>query len=138
MTYKPQVLVIEDEPCVADALSIVLSDNGYDVTVARTGFDGLDKSDRQNFDVTITDLRLPDMSGFDVITNILEQQPNSIIIVITAHFTPDVVVESIKRGAVDVLAKPFVPSAILTLLRKALSVRNLDRPIRSRGKAPTA
>ena len=123
MTDKLQVLVIEDEPCVADALSIVLSDNGYNVTVARTGFDGLDKSGRQNFDVTITDLRLPDMSGFDVITNILEQQPNRIIIVITAHFTPDVVVQSIKRGAVEVLAKPFVPSAILTLLRRALASR---------------
>lgn len=133
MTDKPRVLLIEDEPCVADALSMVLSDKGYDVTVARTGCDGLDKAAGQIFDVTITDLRLPDMSGFDVITNILEIQPNSIIIVITAHYAPEVVIESIKRGAVDVLAKPFLPSDILTLLERALSIRHLDALIRSRG-----
>ena len=127
MTVKPQVLVIEDEPCVGDALSIVLSDNGYDVTVARNGCDGLDQARTKLFDITITDLRLPDMSGFDVITRILENQPKSLIIVITAHFTTAVVVESIRRGAVDVLAKPFVPAAILALLHTALSARHSTR-----------
>ena len=132
MTDKPQVLLIEDEPCVADALSMVLTDKGYDVTVARTGCDGLDKAGGQLFDVTITDLRLPDMPGFEVITNILKLQPDNLIIVITAHYAPDVVIESIKRGAVDVLAKPFVPSDILNLLQRVLSVRHLDALIRSR------
>lgn len=122
MTHKPLVLVIEDEPSVADALNIVLSDNGYDVTVAQTACEGLDHFREQPFDVTITDLRLPDLSGFDVITRILEQKPQSLIIVITAHFTPEVLVESIRRGAVHVLAKPFISTDILTLLETALSV----------------
>lgn len=119
MTYKPQVLVIEDEPSVADALGMVLSDSGYDVTHAYTGCDGVDKARGYAFDATITDLRLPDISGFEVITNILQQQPGSLIIVMTAHFTQDVVVESLRRGAVQVLAKPFVPSDILAALKRA-------------------
>ena len=119
MTYKPQVLVIEDEPSVADALGMVLSDSGYDVTHAYTGCDGVDKACGHAFDATITDLRLPDISGFEVITNILAQQPGSLIIVMTAHFTQDVVVESLRRGAVHVLAKPFVPSDILVALKRA-------------------
>ena len=123
MTHKPLVLVIEDEPSVADALNIVLSDNGYDVTVAQTAREGLDHFREQPFDVTITDLRLPDLSGFEVITKILEKQPQSLIIVITAHFTPEVLVESIRRGAVHVLAKPFISSDLLSLLETALSVR---------------
>ena len=118
MTDKRQVLLIEDEPSIADALSLVLSDNGYDVTVALTGCDGLEQAGGKIFYATITDLRLPDMSGFDVITNILKTQPNNRIVVITAHYTPEVVIEAIKRGAIDVLAKPFVPSDILNLLKQ--------------------
>ena len=123
MIHKPQILLIEDEPSVADALSMVLSDNGYDVSVALTGCEGLDKAGRQDFEATITDLRLPDISGFEVITQILEKQPNNRIIVITAHFTPEVVVESVRRGAFHVLAKPFVPSDILTLLENRTKPR---------------
>lgn len=120
-TIKQQVLVVEDEPSVADALKIVLSDGGYDVAVALTGQEGLAKATKQTFDVTITDIRLPDMSGLEVITTMRERYPNTLVIVITAHYTPEVVSESIRLGAVDVLAKPFNPSDILNLLHTALS-----------------
>ena len=120
-TIRQRVLVVEDEPSVADALKIVLSDNCYEVAVALTGQEGLDKATRQKFDVTITDLRLPDMSGLEVITTMRERYPNTLVIVITAHYTPEVAAESIRRGAVAVLAKPFNPSDILNLLHRALS-----------------
>lgn len=124
MEKKLTVLVIDDEPSVADALMLVLSDSGYDVAVAMTGRDGLDKVSRQRFDVTITDLRLPDMSGMDVLSAIRDQDPCSLIIIITAHCSPEIVAESVKRGAVDVLSKPFFPSDLLALLEKALTSRN--------------
>lgn len=121
---KITILVIDDEPIVADALTIVLSDSGYDVAVAANGRDGLDKISRQRFDVTITDLRLPDMSGLDVLSNIRERDPGSLIIVITAHSSPEIVAESMRRGALDVLSKPFFPSDVLGLLSKALTGRS--------------
>ncbi|HVG20984.1 MAG TPA: response regulator [Blastocatellia bacterium] len=123
MTEKVTILVIDDEPIVADALTVVLSDSGYEVAIAATGRDGLDKISKQKFDVTITDLRLPDMSGLDVLSDIREKDPASLIIVITAHSSPEIVAESVKRGAIDVLSKPFFPADVLGLLDKALTSR---------------
>ena len=124
MADKFAVLVIDDEPIVADALTVVLSDSGYEVTVATTGRDGLDKISEQRFDITITDLRLPDMSGLDVLSLIREKEPCSLIILITAHATPEITAEAVSRGAVDVLSKPFFPSDVLGLLENALTNRN--------------
>lgn len=127
MEEKVSVLVIDDEPIVADALMVVLSDSGYEVAVAMTGRDGLAKIGKQRFDVTISDLRLPDMSGMEVLSAIRDQDPCSLIIIITAHSSPEIVAESVRRGAVDVLSKPFFPSDVLGLLNKALKSRDKTR-----------
>jgi DNA-binding NtrC family response regulator len=124
MADKVSILVIDDEPIVADALMVVLGDSGYEVTVAMTARDGLDKISEQHFDITITDLRLPDMSGLEVLSIIREKQLCSLIILITAHATPEVMAEAIRRGAVDVLSKPFFPSDVLGLLENALINRD--------------
>jgi DNA-binding NtrC family response regulator len=121
---KFAVLVIDDEPIVGDALMLVLSDNGYEVAVARTGRDGLDKIRHRRFDVTITDLGLPDMEGLDVLVSIREKDPHSLVIVITAYNTPEVVDASRRLGAVEVLAKPFSPSDVLCLLSRTLEKQN--------------
>jgi DNA-binding NtrC family response regulator len=108
-----RILVIDDEPTVADALKIILSDEGYEVVVAATGRDGLEQACAGRFDVTITDLRLPDMTGHDVLGRILEGDPACAVIVITAHSSPEVVEESIRLGAVEVLPKPFFPHDVV-------------------------
>jgi DNA-binding NtrC family response regulator len=123
MAQKMAVLVIDDEPSIADALELILSDSGYDVETAPTGRAGLERANRRKFDVTITDLTLPDMSGLDIVSSIRETNPDTLIIVITAHSTPEIVFESIQRGALDVLSKPFFPSDVLTLMSKALNKR---------------
>jgi DNA-binding NtrC family response regulator len=123
MAQKMAVLVIDDEPSIADALELILSDSGYDVETASTGRAGLERANRRKFDVTITDLTLPDMSGLDVVSSVRETNPDILIIVITAHSTPEIVCESIQRGALDVLSKPFFPSDVLTLISKALTER---------------
>lgn len=125
MADKAAILVIDDEPLVADALMLVLSDSGYEVTVALTARDGLEKLNERSFDVTITDLRLPDMSGLEVLSIIQEKEPCSLTILISAHTTPEIVDEAVRRGAVDVLSKPFFPSDVLGLLEKSLTNRNL-------------
>jgi DNA-binding NtrC family response regulator len=124
MADKIAILVIDDEPMVADALTVILTDSGYEVTVAMTGRDGLDKISERHFDVTITDLRLPDISGLDVLSSVREMQPCGLSILITANTTPEIVAEAIRRGALDVLSKPFRPSDVLTLLEKSLTTRH--------------
>lgn len=124
MTAKTTVLVIDDEPIVGDALMIVLSDCGYEVAVARTGCEGIEKASHQQFDFTITDFRLPDMTGLDVLNSIKEKNPSSLIIIITAYCTPEVIEESKRLGAIDVLVKPFFPSEVLNILARLSETKN--------------
>jgi two-component system, OmpR family, response regulator len=119
MAEKTTILVIDDEPIVGDALKTVLSDCGYEVDVARTGREGLDKASRQLFDFTITDFRLPDMTGLDVLACLRNKGPRSAVIVITAYSTPEIVAESERLGALAVLAKPFFPADLLNLIQHA-------------------
>jgi DNA-binding NtrC family response regulator len=124
---KYGILIIDDEPSILEALTLILDDQGYETVSAKTGRDGIEQSRRRNFDVTVTDLRLPDMSGLDVLKAIREKDCNSRVIVITAHGTPETVVELKACGALDVLKKPFVPSDILSLIESALKDRFISQ-----------
>ena len=121
MSRANSILLIDDEPSVGDALAIVLSDHGYSVEVARNGSDGIEAAGRAEFSVVITDLRLPDMSGLDVLRQVKILNHARPVIVITAHGTPEIIVEAKRIGAHDVLAKPFSPAEILSLIKTALA-----------------
>src|SRR5688500_17905095 len=134
MSEKVAVLIVDDEISVADALEIILSDNGYEVTVALTGRDGLAHVNSRHFDVMITDLRLPDMSGLDVLSHIRQKEQTSLVILITAHSTPEVVMESKRLGAYEVLSKPFFPSDLLSLINRGLNRQlSTERDSRANG-----
>lgn len=114
-------LVIDDEPSVAGALKMILEDSGYRVSVALTGRDGIEQSRRGRFCLTITDLRLPDMTGFDVIDAVCRDDPRGRFILITSHGSEEVSAEARGCGAADVLLKPFPPSEILQLVKSTLA-----------------
>lgn len=118
---KGAVLVIEDEPSVADALRIILEDNGYRVSLARTGRDGIEEACRGEFCLSITDIDLGDMTGFDVIQAVCQHKPGMHFIIITSSDSQDVLAEARGCGAAGVLLKPFLPSEILQLIRTTLS-----------------
>jgi DNA-binding response OmpR family regulator len=120
MKKKIRVLIIDDEPRVADALKLILDDYGYDAVVALTGREGLEKAAERQFGVTITDNRLPDMSGLDVIDSLRKIDSQHLVIVITAYGTPEGNAELIAHGAAAVLSKPFLPSDILLLINAKL------------------
>ncbi|MEN3334396.1 MAG: hypothetical protein V7641_3761 [Blastocatellia bacterium] len=111
-----EVLIIDDEQSITDALQIILCDSGHTVAIAATGRDGLNQASRKRYDVTITDLRLPDISGLDLLSLLRRREPSCFIIVITAHGTPEIAAESLRRGAFHFLCKPFQPADILTLI----------------------
>lgn len=121
MAEKIKILVIDDEPSVVDAVKLILKDNGYDAVGAMTGRDGIEEETRARYDVTITDLRLPDMSGFDVLRRIRRKNPQSRVIIITSHSTPEIISRARINGAVDVLPKPFSPNELLQLVNHALT-----------------
>jgi CheY-like chemotaxis protein len=114
---KIQVLIIEDDPSVADALKLIMEDSGYETVIAINARQGLEQAGLRRFDLTITDVQLPDKSGLDVLAVLRKKEPAIPVIVITAHFGPEVIAEAMARGACQVLPKPFLPAEILDIAR---------------------
>jgi DNA-binding NtrC family response regulator len=108
--------VVEDERSVAGALRLILEDSGYRVHIAVTGREGIALACAHPFDVTISDYHLPDITGIEVLKAVSRINPRSSNILITAHSTPELVAEAQACGVRTLLAKPFPPSEILTLV----------------------
>ncbi|HLM56957.1 MAG TPA: response regulator [Pyrinomonadaceae bacterium] len=123
-----RVLVIDDEPSVADALRMIMEDEGFAVVVAASGREGLEQARRARFRVTITDLRLPDMDGLEVLGAFREGGVGGSVILITSYGTPEILARARDLGAVGVIAKPFLPSEILKLVAAALGRREACDP----------
>lgn len=113
-TVRIRVLVIDDEPSVTDALQMILEDQGFEVAVAATGWQGMERARRAEFDVIITDLRLPDADGLDLITAACEGGMARKIILITSYATDEVIAQALTRGAASVVLKPFPPAEIIS------------------------
>jgi two-component system KDP operon response regulator KdpE len=116
------VLVVDDEPSVADALRVILEDEGFAVVVAANGRDAIEEARRAPFSVTVTDLRLPDMDGLEIIGTFRAGGLGGAAILITSHGTPEVFARAGDLGVVGVIAKPFMPSEILRLIAAALEI----------------
>jgi DNA-binding response OmpR family regulator len=123
-----KVLVIDDEPSVADALKVILEDQSFVVATAPTGRAGIEQACRAAFDVVITDLRLPDVDGLEVIAAVREGGMDGVIILITSHVTEEIFARARERGADGVAAKPFLPAEIIKLIAAALAGRGATRP----------
>jgi DNA-binding response OmpR family regulator len=120
---RVQVLVIDDEPSVADALRIILEDAGFGVVVAATGRDGIEQSRRAAFGVIVTDLRLPDGDGLDVVDAVRAGGGAVPVILITSHLTEEICEQARGRGVECIAAKPFLPVEIIRLINAALAAR---------------
>jgi CheY-like chemotaxis protein len=125
MSKTHQVLIIDDEPSVADALRLILEENGYQAIAVATARAGIEEYRRRHFDVMIIDLRLPDMSGLDVLRKLrkLHEEHTAFpaAILITAYKTPQLVSDAAALGATEVLSKPFSPSTLLSAVAAAIS-----------------
>lgn len=114
------ILIVDDEPSVGDALRLVLESNGYDVVLVTKGMEGIDQARQRRFGFSVVDLFLTDISGFQVITDIHNLQPQIPILLITAHGSPQVVDEAKRLGAIGALCKPFPPAEILEVINSHL------------------
>lgn len=112
------ILIIEDEPSVADALRLILEDEGHRVLTAGTGRGGLELARAERPGLVITDLRLPDASGLELLAVLGGEWPHLPVILITSHGTPEVFAEARAAGAAAVLHKPFAPAELLNLLKQ--------------------
>lgn len=115
-----RILVMEDDVNIAKGLATVLTDEEYDVQVVNDGQTALDAFKKQDFDLLIADIRLPDMNGLDVIKQVRRHTPDTKIIVITGFVSTSVAVDAMHSGVTDFLPKPFSENQILKSVRKTL------------------
>ncbi len=104
---KNQILVVDDEGSMRLALSEALKRGGYAVDTAVDGFDALQKFRREAFKMVITDVKMPKMSGLEVLKEIKKVSPHTPVIMVTAYGTIQNAVEAMKEGASDYILKPF-------------------------------
>ncbi len=116
---KGRVLVIDDEAIVRISCQRVLTPEGYDVVATSRGDEAIELLENEHFDAVLTDLKMPDMDGFEVLKIIKERWPDIQVIIITGYGTISTAVEAIKLGAFEYIEKPFTPEDILRVVTKA-------------------
>jgi signal transduction histidine kinase len=120
-----KILIIDDEEVVVDACRAILDATGYRVQSAGSGEDGLALVDESRPDVVVVDLKMPGMSGFEVLERLRASHPTIVAIVITGYATVSSAVDAMKQGAYDFLPKPFTPEEFRLIIRRAVEKRNL-------------
>jgi DNA-binding NtrC family response regulator len=122
-----RILIVDDEKSITATLDLVLSDAGFEVLTAESFAESIKVLRETSVDVVITDLRLADGSGIDLLTHIKSEVPDSEVILMTADGSVDITIEAIKRGAYYYLEKPFTSDRLLALVAGALQFATLRR-----------
>jgi len=135
VSKKPEILIIDDEQVVCDALHDELTERGYLCAAAFNGDEALVKLLKQEFEVVLLDIRLPGMSGMEVLAEIRSNYPNTATIMITAVSDTDTVVKAIGLGALDYIVKPFDLNRVDASIRRVLDTK---RRLSERGDYQTA
>jgi two-component system, NtrC family, response regulator AtoC len=122
-----RILVVDDETSMTEGLELILTEAGCEVFTAHNIAQASRVLSDRSFDLVITDLRLPDGTGVDLLTNIKKDAPDTEVILMTAYGSLDVTIEAIKRGAYYYLEKPYTPDQVLTLTARALQFAAMRR-----------
>ncbi len=125
MGQLPSILVVDDDRVAAELLSEVLQKEGYRVAVATNGNDAISLGEAGSFDIVITDLKMPEISGIDVMNAFKRMNPDTDTIVITAFGSFESAIEAIRGGAYDYIAKPFKMDEIKAKIAGCLEQKTL-------------
>jgi len=123
---KPKILIVDDEPLMRIAIIDALLAEGYEVKGVGSGKEGKRLILEDVYDVLITDLRLPEVDGLEILKTVMEHSPKTKVIMITAYGSVNTAVEAIKQGAYDYLTKPFSMEELLIIVRRLLEFRELE------------
>jgi two-component system response regulator PilR (NtrC family) len=123
---KPRLLVVDDEESIREFLEIMLKKEGYEVTCAEDGAKAKEILGKKSFDMVISDLQMPNMTGIELLKHVRESAPDLVFMMITAFGTTESAVEAMKMGAYDYLTKPFKIDEVRLNVANALRARNLE------------
>src|SRR6266581_1906772 len=107
MVEQPSILLIEDEPRLRKNLQLLLQREGYRITTASNGAEGIQKVAEEPYDLVIIDIIMPEMDGFQVMEYLQAHCPDTVVVAITGDISTESAIEALRRGAYDYLTKPF-------------------------------
>ncbi len=140
---QPSILYVDDERLLHGVLDRVFAREGIKVTAISSAIEAVDALKRQPYDLVITDFKMPDMDGLELLAHVRQEYPDTKTIMITAHANVQHAVGAMQNGAVDYIAKPFSTSVLVERVKEHLAAREAGEkapraaraPRRSKGKA---
>lgn len=127
---KSRILVVDDEESIREFLEIMLKKEGYEITTAEDGAKAKEILSKKSFDMIISDLQMPNMTGLELLRYVKESYPDIVFMMITAFGTTETAVEAMKIGAYDYLTKPFKIDEVRLNVVNALRSKNLETEVR--------
>ena len=118
MTNVENILVVDDEPLMREFVGETLKRMGCEIKFASEGTAAVRMLEKETFDLIFTDMKLPKLSGLEVLSRAKNVQPDTDVVVMTAYGTVETAVEAMKLGACDYLLKPFTPEQVELLVEK--------------------
>jgi len=125
---KNKALVIDDEQIVLDSVSKILTDENYEVDVSLSGREGLNRAIQKEYDIVLTDIRMPDIGGMRVLRDVKRAKPSLPVVIITGYASVKSAVQAMKLGAADYIEKPFTPDQLLKAVNSALDMAATKPP----------
>jgi DNA-binding response OmpR family regulator len=123
MLQNSHLLIVDDERTTRLSLSEIFSLRGANVTMAADGQEALDKIATTEFDLIMLDIKMPGISGLQVLESVQQTSPSTIVILLTAHATVDSAIHALRQGAFDYMLKPAQPRMIIEVVERGLAKR---------------
>ena len=127
MPYIPKILIVDDEHHMCTSLKALLSGRGYEIHISNSGKKAIECMSKNNFDIVLLDMVMPDMDGGRIMDHIGAQSPETLTIVITGYVSTESALSALKHRAYDYLRKPFGEEELLKAVENALEQKKLDR-----------
>jgi two-component system response regulator PilR (NtrC family) len=123
---SPHILVVDDELSMREFLELMLTRESYNVSCAETGKKAISMVNKKYFDLLLCDIRLGDISGIEVLRAAKKQNPNTVVIMISAYASAETAVEAMNEGAYDYVPKPFDNEELKETIKKALALKTIE------------
>ena len=124
---KERILIVDDEESIREFLEIMLRREKYEVATASSAKKALKILEKENFDMVITDIQMPEMNGIELLGKIKDTDSDTVVIMVTAYGSTESAVEAMKLGAYDYITKPFKIDELKIIIKNALSANTLKQ-----------
>ena len=124
--HTNSVLVVDDEQSLRELLTIMLEKDGYKVTCSESGEKAIKEIHKNEFDLVITDFKMRQANGINVLEVVKKEQPKTPVVMMTAYASTETAVEAMKKGAYDYISKPFSVEELQLIVKNAVEMKKLS------------